>query len=600
MEGEQLAMIEDPMPVTDGAAGEPEQEESFDFDALRRRWQHFIKIGNNELDKFKDPNKRADMLMQGELIDSRNVDGIDGIGRGRTRYNAIRPRVIRSVNNLYARNPKVTATTKKPFYKTELAPMIDPATGQPVIGADGMPVMVPNEIEISEERADIVEAVMNESFRESSFKSEAKAGIYEAKQRPCGWLEVGYEFDEDNDQDGIFYRFRRFTEVISDPLAEFYHGVVRNCRFMGRRLCLSESEAGKLGLDWAVIKSNPDNLENDALDSELKRGVVYEMWDKDQGLYGYVCEHGQDFPKPPEPWPLVIDGFPFVPLKLAEDQGKKFSRPPVLEAEYHQEEITNMRQTMNRAIVHGRPVTLYDSIALSKTDVAILQGREKEGYFGVENLGRLNQPPMVTVNDNKIDPELYGQYARNEYEMDVLLGVISQDTGRASKASATEIDVIAGSSEQFVSAEKDVIDDWMRTIARKAKQILEQTITDEKIIEVTGRDGVKFWAKYTGSVLQECDVDIEVGSTTRQDDNAKQQVNINLLNVAKGVPGIDTTEMVLDTMKDMGRRNVDKYRLQAPTQGAQPQPGLAPGGAAGETTGINPAQSLADQMNPMV
>jgi hypothetical protein len=575
-----------------------------------REWQEWIKIGKREVDFLKHEWERGDKLYRGEIVEGVDVKKfavMDPSAAQKARYNGVKRRVDTSVNQLYAKNPIVTATVLKPIARQQMVPIVGP-DGMPVIGMDGQPRFDMVEEDISEKRAEIVEAVMLRAINDAALKAEAKQAIFEAKVHHGGWMQVGYNYDEDNQRDQIFFRRREFCEVISDPCAKFYEGILRNCRFVAVRWVVTEEEAKSLGIDWDAIKGYDQNLEKDAADETVMRATVWQMWDGTRKVVGWACQHGDAFAGDVGDWPWQVDGFPFECLRLTKDSKRKWPAPPVLEAEYLQDEQNKLRETFNSQIVNKRPVNLFDPGALDKNTAQLIAGREKGAWIAVEGMSARQSPPIQTFNDDSVGQDEYAHFDRNEQALDVVLGTTPNDIGLATKASATEVSNISQRAEGNVDAERDMIDDWLKRIIRKAKQIMEQTITEEQIIEIVGKDGSRYWAPYSGDILAETDVDIEVGSTQRMNAIAKQQLDINMLGLAARVgPALNLPQMVIDTMKDHGKKNADKYLMQqgqaqAP-MGRPPIPsqGAAPGAAnSGPTDAVNPEQGIQQQLNPMV
>jgi hypothetical protein len=503
---------------------------------LLKEWQGWLKMGIQEVEKRKNEMKRADSLFSGKLCEqgeSRDsmvydLDNPDSYAR----YNGLRRRINTRVNYLYAKNPKVSATVKKPFIKESMQPVVDPMTGQPLLDPmTGQPAMQPMMEDLSEQRKDVVEAIINHFVSESELKSEIKQAIRSAHLRPVSWLELGYDYDEDNQADNIWFRFRAFEDVISDPRAKFYDGNVRDCRFIACKWAMTEAEITELGLNFAAVKGNESGTDPD-YQNDSRRYVVWRLWDHKKRLVGWVCENGDEWPLEPQQWPWNIDGFPFEYIKFTEDPGKKYSRPLVLEAEYLQNEQIEMRRTLYHNVVCRKPVILFEPQMFDKNKAQNLAGRsDSNAWIAVEGLSQRQSPPMQIFNDQALDQEFYGHYQRNEAEMDVVLSTTPNDLGQATKATATEVTQISQRAEGQFDADRDILEGTLRRLLRKAKQILEQVITEERIIEIVGPDGVKNWVPWTGDLLADTDLEIEVGSTVRMNHVAKQQLDINLLNV---------------------------------------------------------------------
>lgn len=575
--------------------------------ATLKRFQKFIRIG---LDNFKKVEKlidRGDRLFRGVSKKDENDETQDK--QQPTKVNKARRKIVASVTQVYSRNPKFIGKPKRPIMVPAdpvPVPQVDPETGMPIVGPDGMPMTTmqvpidtmtgaPQEKDISDQIAEVVAAIMDNVLMESSFKAEAKACCLEAHHRPASIMQIGYEFDQDNQKDDVYFRWRSFKRFIIDPDAQIYNGVVRRCRYMGLRWDLRKGEAEGLGLKWSAMSDRNDPAQKGDEDDEIRS--VYQIWSQEHGTVAWISENGVGFARAPEPWPWKIDGYPFEILKLTEDTDKQFSRPLIVEAEGIQEEMDQMRETMQNKIVNNRTVVLYDSELISEADVAAFAGRRANGYKPIEGLSNRASPPMQVFNEDKLDAEFYNHYGRNEQEMDQVLGTSANEQSVMTGKTAREVEEVAKNQGVMTSAKMDINADFMNRVARKAVQIAKQTYTEERVTKITTKDGGRYWVKWVGSdVLDEVDLQIDVGSVQKDDDDIRKQVALNLFSTLKDVPGISVKKLANDVLREHGHSESEEYWLDDQPAQQQPQP-PAPGGQPMPT---DPRASLAGQVSPMV
>ena len=555
-----------------GGFGQPQ-------DGVLRRWQGFLKIAKDSYAKIKDDVERGDRLYRRKRLSKSGVAKII-----ENPPNHLRRRINNVIDQIYARNPKVTAKALKPVY----IQIPDPITGQIT------------QKDISEDRAQVVEEVINHELAESEFKSEIKAVLRDAKIRPEGWLQLGYQFDEDNQVDAVWFRRRSLKNMAVDPRAEIVEGVVRRCRFIAYKWSVTQEEARKMGLDVSALEANGSRQD---LDSETVIYDVWHMWELAGRIQGYVTESGEREVSPPSPWPWKIDGFPFEPLRLAESIDERWSPSPILEAEGIQMEMDEMRETMNRHIVNARPVKLFDDLILDPDTVNKLAGRDKGAWKGIKGLSGMSSEVIKVFNDDALPSDFYGHYQRNDNEMISILGSSPNDQLQITGSTATESQQVAVKSANATGSQIDVFEDFLRRVIRKAKQIMIATYTTERITEIVGPDGSKYWVGWTGSALQDTDMSIEAGSTEREDSNQKQQVAINMLSAMSKIQGMDVLKLAMDVLRRSNYRNPESYKLQqmaTPPAPSQPQAGQSLPGATGTATPEGGAAGIDRQMNPGV
>lgn len=591
--------------INKGPDGAELNQQPVDTEARAKEFNRYKKMIDRAEKKKKKPNSWAKTGLKAYKNycetddDSEYQQAVQASGIGNNKifsyeHNYLRTPVEAQISKTYARNPKFIAKPTKPiFIDAPPVQMADPMTGMPVMVPQispetGMPV----QIDVSDQICDVVEAVMEEEFKNSDFKAEAKACTREAHHSPASIMQIGYQFDSDMGIDSIYFRRRKFQDFIIDPDAEIYNGVVRRCKFMGLKWKLTKDEAESLGLDWNSIRSK-EAL--DADDSEQK-AVVYNIWDKVRGVVVWVPENGRDFGTEPKPWPWKVKGFPFEILKFAENTDEQFSKPPILEALPIQEELQIQREEITANVTNSRPMTLYDPAAIDEETKTAMDKRGKYSYVPINGLMGMPQDPIRRVGDHQLSQEFYNHYERNKQELVEILGTSQNEMLRTTKATAAESQIVDKNAGNSTSAKIDTQTDFLNNAAKKAVQIMKQTYDTERVTQIIGRDNTKYWVRWIGSqILQDIEIGVETGSTEREDSAYNRQVSLNMLEIMKGVPGIDVTKLALDVLRDHGKRNADQYQLapqpQMPVDGA--------GAGAGATTGANPATGVGNQINPI-
>lgn len=526
--------------------------------------------------------------------------------------NFIRQPVERQISKTYARNPKFIAKPTQPIWvdagpiqqqdpmtgQVFLMPQVDPMTGMPV------------QNDISEQVCDVVEAVMEVEFKAANFKAEAKSCTREAHHSPASIMQIGYQYNDQTGQDEIYFRRRPFKDFIIDPCAEIYEGVVRRCRYMGLKWQLTKDEAEAIGIQWGSI-SNEDNLSPSGEDDYDRKAEVYQIWDDQSGVVVWVPSNGRAFAKEPKPWPWEIDGFPFEILKFTEDTDQQFSKPLVLAALPLQEELSMQREEISAHTTGARPFTVYDPSIIDEDKMTMISRRGKNANVPVNGLIGMPNSPIRREGEGGLTQEYYNHYERNRQELIEVLGTSQNEALRTTKATASEAQIVDQNAGNSTSAKIDIQTDFLNNCARKGLQIMRQMYDTEKITQITGRDNIKYWVKWVGTqILSSVSIEVESGSTEREDSMQNRQISLNMMEVMKGVPGIDVAKLGVDVLREHGRRNADTYRIDM----SQPQPqiqGMAGAGVgpkpgevdaqagAGTTTGANPIQGVANQMNPM-
>jgi hypothetical protein len=581
-------------------------------------YKRYIRLGVANLDRLMKWVKRGDSIFKGQRNKVLNEEYKDENELNvPTRVNKLRRKIVGAVNQVYSRNPKFVGTPRRPI--------LVPADPEPVmtttIGPDGMPVQTqqldqmgqpmmappidpatgqPKMTDISEQVADVVAAIMDHIFMESGFKGEIKMNVLEAHNRPGSWQQTGYQYDEQNKLDDVYFRWRSFKRIIVDPDAEIYNGAIRQCRFIGVRWTLRKDQAQALGLTWDNMSGADEKDTKD--DNEDQKRPVYQVWCQDRNEIAWISEGGKAFARDPEPWPWEIDGYPFACLKLTEDPDEQFSKPLILEAENIQDEMDEQRESMLNDIVCNRKMVLYDTKVLSEAEVNQIIGRKQKGWKGVDGLTA--KDPFRVINEDTLSQEFFQHYERNEAEMDQVLGTSANEQLGFTGKTAREVEEVSKAQGSMTGAKSDTLADFMNGIVRKAVQIMRQTYTEERVTQITTRDGSRFWVKWKGSeILSEVDLKVEVGSTMAEDDDTRKQVALNLFDKLQMVAGISVKRLANDLLREFGKKNPEQYwdtgvaGPGAPAAGPAMGPAPVPGG---NESPVDVRASLAGQMSPAV
>ena len=326
----------------------------------------------------------------------------------------------------------------------------------------------------------------------------------------------------------------------------------------------------------------------------------------------WVPANGKEYAKEPQPWPWELDGFPFEILKFTEDTDQQFSKPLTLAALPIQEELSMQREEISAQTTFSRPFTVYDPSVVDEDKMTAISRRGKGANIPINGLLGMPNSPIRREADGGLTQEYYAHYERNRAELVEVLGTSQNEALRTTKATAAESQIVDQNAGNATSAKIDIQADFLNNCARKALRIMRQMYDTEKVTQITGRDNSKYWIKWIGAqILSSVDIEVETGSTEREDSMYNRQIALNMLEVMKGIPGIDIVKLGIDVLKEHGKRNAETYRIdmmppQPQTQGMAgagngPKPGEVdqPAGA-GSTTGMDIATSVGRQMNPML
>jgi hypothetical protein len=296
--------------------------------------------------------------------------------------------------------------------------------------------------------------------------------------------------------------------------------------------------------------------------------------------------------------------------------------------------------------------SLQEELNLTRTQMVNHRKRYARKYlyhersFGPEGREALESDtdgrfvPVVDENRNLADvviplaqvplaPEIYNHSSIIEGDINVVSGVSEYARGQMPEVrrTATEASIIADAGNARASDKLAKIELFIGYVARKIIQLMQQYMTQEQMVRITGKNDQKLYVAYTrDDILGEYDYSVEGGSTQPMNETARRQQAISLMNAIGPLVGtvIDPTELARHVLQEgFGVQNPDKFLVQqqpaapqgapagAPPPGPPPQEGMPPpamGGGMGpgpvpeqvfEATGGVPPELLAQLQNQM-
>jgi hypothetical protein len=176
--------------------------------------------------------------------------------------------------------------------------------------------------------------------------------------------------------------------------------------------------------------------------------------------------------------------------------------------------------------------------------------------------------------------------------------------------SATETNKVSQALNMRMAERRDMITDLMERVIRKFNQIIFERWTTERVAQIVGPDGAKYWLKFTGpQIKDEYDLSVVAEDGPPMDSETKKNLVLQAaeawakLNPGYGASGMPTPpeiqRMIFNQFTDTG---IDVDKLIAQTQAAAPgamagqQQGGVPGGMGGSPEAAMPPGMLAQIM----
>tara|TARA_R110000751_G_scaffold20222_7_gene59562 strand:+ start:3366 stop:5261 length:1896 start_codon:yes stop_codon:yes gene_type:complete len=408
------------------------------------------------------------------------------------------------------------------------------------------------------------------------------------------------------------------AQRIVRPLAE----VKKDKRFKAQARRTLTADAG-LKMRW------DSDYEREQYSESTDRVTLYEYYDIKNGTIS-VCSHdGETFLLDPVSMPYDF-GIPFVMLRNYDVPDQFYPMGDLEAIESLQEELNMTRtQMVNHRKRYARKY-LYHERSFGPEGREALESDTDGRFVPVVDENRSLSDVVIPLAQVPLAPEIYNHSAIIEGDINVVSGVSEYARGQMPEVrrTATEASIIADAGNARASDKLAKIELSIGYVARKVIQLLQQYMTREQMVRITGKDDKRFFVAYTrDDILGEYDFSVEGGSTQPMNETARRQQAISLMNAVGPLVGtvIDPFELARHVLQEgFGVKNPDKFMMKqqqpaapegapagAPPPGPPPPGGMPPppmGGGMGpgpvpdqvfEATGGVPPELLAQLQNQM-
>ena len=325
-----------------------------------------------------------------------------------------------------------------------------------------------------------------------------------------------------------------------------------------------------------------------AKDADEVMTLVWEVYNRKDGLVYTVCDGYRDFLREPESPQIYNERFyPWYALIFNSVENQKELYPPsdVRLMRDMQLEYNRCREGLKEQRIAGRPFTAVVSGQMDSEDMEKLTNREANAVIEFNALQPNQDIKQLLQSFARpgVDPNLYEV---NPVYEDILrtTGIQEANLGGTSNTTATQAQIAEGSRQTSMGSNIDDLNDLLTQLARNGGQILMREMDRQKVQRVVGQGAVWPDNATAQDIANEILLEIEAGSMGRpnqQQDIANAQ---RLYPLLIQLPGIDPEFLA----KDVLRRLDDRLDLTQAFKSALPSivamNGMASGGApAGPT-----------------
>jgi len=265
---------------------------------------------------------------------------------------------------------------------------------------------------------------------------------------------------------------------------------------------------------------------------ELSQNVdiveIHEIRDmRTRQIMAFVPGHDK-WLRPPSDDVLQIEGLPYVDFTFNEDGEFYWGPSDVQIIEPQQLEVNEAR---TQAMLHRRislvkflveengmdPKEVEKMLADSVGPVAFTKGKPAN---------------IVSMLQPHIPPDLIQWTEVIRSDVRELLGTGRQQLGEAppGRRTAEEMRQVQAAHDLRMDERRDIVADALVKTVRKVNQIMFERWTTDKVAQVVGYDGAKYWVSYKGSENKaEYNLKVDVDSMTPKTKNVKKRELVELI-----------------------------------------------------------------------
>jgi hypothetical protein len=283
--------------------------------------------------------------------------------------------------------------------------------------------------------------------------------------------------------------------------------------------------------------------------------LVWEVWNKKDGLVYTLCDGYPDFLRTPESPAEYTDRFwPWFLVALNEVEGKVYPPSDVSLIRPMQLELNRSRQGLREHRFANRPKVVYAEGLLSEEDLDALRHHPVNALISISGLQPQQSIDQVIMpmRGVPLDPNLYEV---NPVFQDLMRSVGTQEAnlGGNSGGTATETAVAQASQSGSLGYAIDNIDTTLTEIARAAGQILLLNVSEEIVKQTIGPGAL--WPQLTKSeVARDLMLEIEAGSSGRPNQQMELMAFEKLAPILMQLPGVNPMSLAKEAIKRLDDR----------------------------------------------
>lgn len=282
-------------------------------------------------------------------------------------------------------------------------------------------------------------------------------------------------------------------------------------------------------------------LEND---SQAEWVELWEIHDKRTSTVKVVTMDHPMFLRN-DPDYLQLDGLPAIPIGFNEDPDYFWWAPDARLIDVQQQELNDIRTMAKKHRRVALLKILIDKDLIKKDEVEKMTDGDVKAIIRVDVGSTGDVRKAVTQFQSHVPPDFH--IAAQEVREDVreIIGFSRNQMGAFEQAggrrTAHEAEIVRQAAMIRIDERRDIMTDLLERVIRKENQLIFENWSKERIVDIVGDDGKRYWIRFTGpEIRSEVTYKINPEETLPSDQRTKREEAKGMIEMALKIPGMNT------------------------------------------------------------
>jgi len=273
---------------------------------------------------------------------------------------------------------------------------------------------------------------------------------------------------------------------------------------------------------------------------------------------------------------LQVEGLNAEVLGFNEDPDYFWWTPDARLIEPQQEEINDIRTMAKRHRKVALLKVLYDKGMLGKDALSKLLDEDPKAAVEIDAGANGDVRKAVALFQSHVPPDLAAAAREVREDVREIVGFSRNQMGSFEESSgrrtATEASIVKQASMIRIDERRDTMADLLERIIRKENQLVFKNWSAERLIDIIGPDGVKYWIRFTGPEIRgEFAYSINPEEAVPEDKRTRRAEIMEFIQLASQTPGTDMKYLMEAYAGELGDWLDPKMLFPGEGQGRSPE-----------------------------